>query len=164
MTVKHFFKYGLSGLGPVLILIQFVPVDRDNPPVKSELVAPPEVKAVLRESCYDCHSNETVWPWYSHVAPISWMIIRDIHRARDEYNLSEWELMDPEKQSEIREEMWEMASEGRMPPLLYRLAHPEARVSGEELAVLRLWLLADVVDGEKEGGQRRRRRRRGRDR
>lgn len=159
--MKRSLRYALPALAGVLVLIQFVPVERTNPPVTADLVAPADVKAVLKESCYDCHSNETVWPWYSTVAPVSWMLVRDIEEARDEYNLSEWERMDAEEQAETREEMWEMASEGEMPPWSYLLVHPESRVTEADLAVLRPWLLAGTEEHDEK--ERRRRRRRGRD-
>ena len=78
----------------VLILavigIQFVPVNRMNPPVTGEIGAPEKVMAILHRSCYDCHSNKTVWPWYSYVAPISWLVADDVHEGRRHMNFSEW--------------------------------------------------------------------------
>src|SRR5450759_484008 len=70
--------------------IQLIPVDRTNPPVQKEMPAPPDVQAILRRSCYDCHSNETVWLWYSKVAPISWLVSRDVRQGRRELNFSDW--------------------------------------------------------------------------
>ena len=74
----------------VIIAIQFWPVERTNPPVLSDIEAPQEVKAVLHAACYDCHSNETRWPWYSYVAPASWLVTSDVTEAREHLNLSEW--------------------------------------------------------------------------
>lgn len=62
----------ISMLGAALLAIQLVPVERDNPPVEEEVPASAEARAVLRRACYDCHSNEVVWPWYARVAPVSW--------------------------------------------------------------------------------------------
>lgn len=61
-----------------LIVIQFVPIERTNPPVESDVPMSPELKAVLRHACYDCHSNETRWPWYSRIVPVSWLIVNDV--------------------------------------------------------------------------------------
>ena len=69
--LKKWFFYGVISLVVVLGLIQLVPVDRSNPPVETEIPAPPEVKTVLRSACYDCHSNETIWPWYRATSPRS---------------------------------------------------------------------------------------------
>lgn len=80
---------GLSVLA-VLIVIQFIPVDTSNPPVTADIPSSPEGKAVLRRACYDCHSNETRWPWYSRVAPASWLTARDVREGRAELNFSAW--------------------------------------------------------------------------
>jgi hypothetical protein len=76
-------KYSLYSVITVFILIQFVPVNRDNPSVDLELVlkAPPEVTSILENSCYDCHSNQTNWPFYSYIAPVSWLVARDVNKA-----------------------------------------------------------------------------------
>ena len=66
------------------------PVDRENPPVTGDIGAPSEVDAILRTSCYDCHSNETVWPWYSYLAPASWLVAEDVEHGREHLNFSEW--------------------------------------------------------------------------
>src|SRR5262245_3068662 len=80
----------------VLVLMQLLPSGRSNPPVDAAqtvertLNVTPEVKAILNRSCKDCHSNETVWPWYAHVAPASWLLVRDVGHAREEMNFSAW--------------------------------------------------------------------------
>jgi hypothetical protein len=77
--------FSLLALG---ILIQLIPIRRDNPPATGSVAAPPEVMSILRRSCYDCHSNETIWPWYSRVAPVSWLVARDVHEGRRHVNFS----------------------------------------------------------------------------
>jgi heme-binding protein len=72
------FRWFLLGILLALIVMQFVPVERTNPPVEQEVPAPANVRAMLRRACYDCHSNETRWPWYSHVAPVSWLVAHDV--------------------------------------------------------------------------------------
>ncbi len=62
----------------VLAGIQFIPVNRSNPPVEEEILASPEVKTILKRACYDCHSHETIWPSYSRVAPVSWLLAWDV--------------------------------------------------------------------------------------
>ena len=81
--------------------VQFVPVDRSNPPAGRRLNVDPELQAVFRRSCFDCHSNETRWPWYAHVAPISWLIARDVHKARRRLNFSHWSELDPGLQQHL---------------------------------------------------------------
>ena len=74
------------------LLIQLIPIDRENPPIdiSNTLDAPSEVMTVLKNSCYDCHSNETNWPFYSYIAPISWLVYRDVKFGREDLNFSEW--------------------------------------------------------------------------
>jgi len=93
----------------IFLLFQFVPVDRSNPPVVADLQAPVDVKSVLQRSCYDCHSNEVKWPWYSYVAPVSWLVAHDVKEGREELNFSEWDRYanDPEMKEEIVEEVAE---------------------------------------------------------
>ena len=66
----------------ILVVIQFIPVDNANPPVTAKLDAPLDVTSVFKKSCYDCHSNETVWPWYSNIAPMSFLIAQDVNEGR----------------------------------------------------------------------------------
>ena len=73
-----------------LLIAQFITVQRTNPPLKEDLAAPPHIKTLLRRACYDCHSNETRWPWYTYIAPVSWLILHDVERGRQELNFSEW--------------------------------------------------------------------------
>jgi hypothetical protein len=129
---------GLVLLG-VLIAIQFVPVDRSNPPVTGDVPTAPAVKAVLRRACYDCHPNETQWPWYSHIAPVSWLLARDVREGRAELNLSTWDQYSTRQQVKKLKESWEEVAEGEMPPWFYLPAHREARLSAEDRALLRQW-------------------------
>lgn len=117
--------------------IQFIPVKRDNPPVVSDFSGPKDIGAILKKSCYDCHSNETKWPWYSHVAPMSWLVAHDVEEGREHLNFSDWEPL--KDAAYIRSIIYGMVSKGDMPPKIYLLNHAEARVSAEELALLKNW-------------------------
>ena len=86
----------------LFVAIQLVPVDRSNPPVEADLEAPEAVTAVLRTACYDCHSNETHWPWYSYVAPVSWLVAHDVEEARSEFSFSRWEKLGEHEQAECK--------------------------------------------------------------
>jgi hypothetical protein len=137
--MKKVYKWAFSLVMLVLILIQFVPVDRTNPPVSGEIVAPDPVMEVLRSSCYDCHSNETRWPWYSRVAPVSWRISEHVLSGRGDLNFSEWQAMDAEDQDHAREEIWEKVERGAMPLSDYLRMHPEAVLTDSQREALRRW-------------------------
>lgn len=126
----------------VAVGIQLVPVDRSNPPVQRTIDAPEDVERVLRRSCYDCHSNETDWPWYSRVAPASWLVADDVHEAREDMNFSEWPD-DPDDATDLIEEIGEQVESGAMPLDSYLWLHSEARLSEEERQLLIDWSLSE---------------------
>lgn len=137
------FRRALRIAVPFVVLlafgIQWVPVDRSNPPVETDLGAPPQVDAILRRACYDCHSNESVWPWYSRVAPVSWVIAHHVHEGRDELNFSTWNRFDDRQRRKMLEEIGEAVAEGEMPMLSYVLGHPEARLDEQDRDLLLAW-------------------------
>lgn len=122
-----------------LILIQFAPVDRPNPPVTGEISVPDPVMEVIRNSCYDCHSNETRWPWYSQVAPVSWRISQHVREAREQLNFSEWQGLPVEDRDQAMEEIWEEVENGAMPLSDYLIMHPEAVLTDPQRETLRRW-------------------------
>ncbi len=131
-------------LGVAAILfaaIQLLPVKRDNPPVEEEVAAPPAVREILRRACYDCHSHETSWPWYSYVAPVSWLISDDVHHAREHLNFSTWNDYDRDERAELLEEAWEKVEDNEMPLWYYLPLHPDAELSGSDREALRAWVL-----------------------
>jgi hypothetical protein len=128
----------LAGLA-LLAAIQLVPARRSNPAVRSEVEAPPEVRAILRRACYNCHSNETRWPWYSRVAPVSWWVASHVREARGDLNFSEWPAFDLEAQEEAFHDIREEVSEGRMPLRSYLLMHREARLTEADRQILLRW-------------------------
>jgi len=140
-------KKRLKILGGVLaaavVGIQLWPVDRSNPPVEADLDAPDEVKAILKRACYDCHSNETRWPWYSYVAPISWRVADHVHEGRRELNFSKWGTYPAGRRHKKRQEIWEEVYEGKMPLSDYLWMHGDAFVSDPDKAVLAKWCQAD---------------------
>ena len=116
-----------------LIFMQFLPigVSRNNPPVVQEIAWDSMTTAALAErACYDCHSNETYWPWYSYVAPVSWMVVQDVVKGRAALNFSEWT---PEHAANLNtEDAVELVSKNLMPLPYYEILHPEARLSQAE--------------------------------
>lgn len=127
----------LLGLG---LVIQLVPTEHCNPQPSRELSAPPEVRAILQTSCYDCHSNSTRWPWYSQVAPVSWWISDHVREGREHLNFSIWWTYSASERREHAEEILEEIEDGEMPPLSYTLVHGEARISEAERQTLAEWL------------------------
>jgi hypothetical protein len=126
--------------GLVLIAAQFVPVNRANPSVESVVPAPPPVHDILRRACFDCHSNETVWPWYSRVAPVSWLVARDVHQGREHLNFSTWNRLDPSQRVKALEEAWEEIEAGDMPMAIYVPLHPDARLTDGDKTALQAWI------------------------
>jgi len=142
MQVKKVMLYGAITLIVVFGLIQLVPAERRNPPVESDIPTSPDVKSVLRRACYDCHSNETVWPWYSRIAPVSWLIARDVHEGRKELNFSAWNRYSTKEHMKKLKESWEEVAEGEMPPWFYTAPHRDARLSAQDRALLWQWALS----------------------
>ena len=141
--MKLWKKY-LIALGVVLVLIQLVPLDRENPPVTQDIGAPPEVDAILRRSCYDCHSNEVRWPWYSYVAPVSYLVTQDVAAGRFMLNFSEWDTYDEDMRFSLVLDIYDFAESGEMPLDVYTSMHGDAVLSEAELEVLSDWV--DVYD------------------
>jgi cytochrome c551/c552 len=116
------------------VVIQIVPFGHShtNPPVKKEPAwNSPQTGDVVRRACFDCHSNETVWPWYSNVAPVSWLVRRDVNGGRRHLNFSEWDQ--PQRHAK---DVAEEVKEGDMPPWFYLPMHPAARLSAAEKEAL----------------------------
>ncbi len=133
----------------ILVVIQFVPVDRSNPPVRGEINAPDSVLSIIRKSCYDCHSNETQWPWYGYVAPVSWLLAHDVHEGRGKLNFSTWSEFSDLKQSVLLLNIREQTSEGKMPLPGYSLLHRDAKLGAAALETLRRWTESpDAAGGE----------------
>ncbi len=125
--------------GTALVVAQLIPLTRDNPPVETEAPASAELRELLRRSCYDCHSHETRWPWYAHLAPVSWLVVYDVHEAREHLNFSAWNRYDGKEQREKIEEVWEEVEEGEMPLWYYLPLHPDAALSAADQSLLRDW-------------------------
>jgi mono/diheme cytochrome c family protein len=117
----------------LFLAIQLVPYGRDhkNPPVVREPAWESEAtRQLVRRACFDCHSNQTNWPWYAGVAPASWLVYNDVAEGRESLNFSDW--LDGRREGEKGDEIRKEIEEGEMPPFQYRLAHPESRLSGAE--------------------------------
>ncbi len=119
----------------LLVAIQFIPYGKDhtNPPVIAEPNwDSPQTRALFMRACGDCHSHETKWPWYSNIAPVSWLVYHDVVEGREHFNISAWGHQKKNEGEDAAEEL----EEGEMPLKPYLLAHPEARLSKQEKALL----------------------------
>jgi hypothetical protein len=134
-TLRRF----LLALAVIAVGIQLIPVRRTNPPVTADISAPAEVHAILRRACYDCHSNETRWPWYAHVQPVSWLVAKDVADGRRKMNFSEWGTYHADRQETKIEEIWEEIAKDEMPLAIYRPLHPEAKLTDADRAVIKQW-------------------------
>ena len=123
----------------VIPLSLVFPVDHTNPPVTGEIEAPQEVMTILRRSCYDCHSNETAWPWYSYVAPASWLVAKDVRDGRRHMNFSEWGTYNSKQQKHRQKGCGKMVAISEMPLWFYLPLHSEAALSNEDIDVLVTW-------------------------
>ena len=140
-------KRGLLALLALLVLIQLVPYGRDhsNPPVVAEPAwDSPQTRELAVRACFDCHSNEVVWPWYSHVAPISWLVQYDVDEGRHELNFSEWH------DGQEGHEAAETVRDKEMPPRQYLWTHSNARLTDTELAALNAGFIATFGDEEED--------------
>ena len=125
--------------------IQLVRPARTNPPTDPARTlmavthAPVEVQTVLQRGCRDCHSHDTRWPWYSHVAPISWLVIDDVNHGRRHFNYSDWAQYDRDKIPQLLKDICEQTRKGDMPLATYLWMHADARLSDREVSVLCDW-------------------------
>jgi len=133
------FRAVFVGFLLVLVAIQLVPVARDNPPVTGEVRAAPDVAGHLRRSCYDCHSHETRWPWYSYVAPVSWLVAHDVHTGREHLNFSKWTEYTPKDLAKKRAGISDLVQGREMPLWYYLPMHNEAKLSDEDVQAIAAW-------------------------
>lgn len=137
--MKKLFIYAFIIIVVIFVGIQFIPVNLTNPPVTKEISAPESVMKILKENCYDCHSNMTKWPWYNRIAPISWLIKKDVTNGRTAMNFTEWENYEMIEQ-DMKEMILESVLEDRMPPLTYRLGHPSSKLTADEIKIIEKWV------------------------
>ena len=148
-------RWLFGGLVAVFLVLQLLPFGRPrtNPPVTAEPAwDSPRTRVLFFRSCADCHSNETRWPWYSRVAPVSWLVTKDVREGREHFNISEWNSPQDDAQ-----EAAEMVQEGEMPPWFYLPTHPEAWYTDAERADLIAGLTATFGSEDGERGRNRRR-------
>jgi hypothetical protein len=124
---------------------------RTNPPtdpsrtIEAQTQMTPEVKAILDRACRDCHTHDTVWPWYSQVAPISWIVISHVNEGREHLTLSDWASYDPARAVRKLDDMCEQVRSGEMPMTSYVWAHPAANVTDADVAALCAWTAREAA-------------------
>lgn len=115
------------------------PVSDRSLALESQMQVKPDVAAILDRACADCHSNKTRWPWYSHVAPVSWFVIDHVNHGRSHLNFSEWGSYDKSKQRKLLEGTCELVREGGMPLTSYMPLHPEAKLTEKDKKAICDW-------------------------
>ena len=143
--MKKWIKWVLIGLAALLVIAQFFGIDRSAPDYSpaDDLIAvhtpDGEITAILRKACYDCHSYQTTYPWYSYVAPVSWLVGHDIDEGREHLNFSVWATYSAKKRDHKLEECVEEVDEGEMPLDIYTWTHADTKLTKEEKEALVTW-------------------------
>jgi Haem-binding domain len=129
----------------LLLLIQLIRPSMVNPPTDSKqeiavhLTVESRVQSIFDRSCNDCHSNHTVWPWYSHVAPVSWLVASDVNNGRRHLNFSEWGTYPTEKRSKILQDICNEVQKGDMPPFQYTPMHRASKLTTADQEEICRW-------------------------
>jgi len=129
----------------IFILIQLGQPDRSNPPIDQSMTISaqaefkPPVSGLIRSACFDCHSNETRWPWYSYIAPVSWIVANDVREGRGHLNFSEWGKYPKSKRVLKLGQIYEQVSKGDMPIQKYLTIHTEARLTAADRDSITDW-------------------------
>jgi hypothetical protein len=149
VPVVKILKWMAIGLAIIFAALQFVRPARTNPPVDEARTIlahtriTPEVARILDRSCNDCHSNQTRWPWYSNVAPVSWFVVNHVNVGRREMNLSDWAQYSADDQQGFLKKICREVKSGQMPLSSYLRLHGEAQLSDEDVRTLCDWASAE---------------------
>ena len=146
--LKPLLKGLVAVLAVAFIGLQFVRPAKTNPPVNpaqtlqahARLTA--EVETIFNRACRDCHSNETDWPWYSQIAPVSWLVADDVRVGRRQLNLSEWGKYNARQAEQKLEEICAVVQAGAMPPRTYTTIHSQAKLSAADVQTICAWSAA----------------------
>ncbi|MEP6635937.1 MAG: heme-binding domain-containing protein [Acidobacteriota bacterium] len=147
--VRKILKWLLIVVVGALIGLQFVRPVKTNPAVdqsktiQTNLQVTPQVAAILDRSCQDCHGNDTRWPWYSNVSPVSWTVIDHVNEGRKHLNLSEWGSYDKRRATKKLEQMCDEVKDGAMPIPSYTWIHRSAKLSADDIKTLCDWTAAE---------------------
>lgn len=156
--MKKYIKTALLVFAAILIVIQFVPAGEKNisksissQSFEKTIVVPDAILSHLKSGCYDCHSNNTVYPWYSRVQPVAWWLNSHIIEGKEHLNFDDFGNLDAESRSEMMEEMIEVMKEREMPMASYTWLHPKARFNDSTIVTITSWLASQMnVNSKKE--------------
>lgn len=149
----------LWGVLALLVIIQFFRIDKTNPtsdPAKDFIAMtnpPAEVAGMIKASCYDCHSNQSVYPWYTNVAPVSWFIKKHINEGRKHLNFSEWGNYEERRRNHKLEEFYGEVNQREMPLQSYLIIHSESRLTDEQVKKMTDWIVEIGGEGVKGEGE-----------
>jgi Haem-binding domain len=143
--IKKILKWTAIALAVVFAALQFIRPARTNPPVdesrtiQAHTRITPEVATILDRSCNDCHSNQTRWPWYSNVAPVSWFVVNHVNDGRREMNFSDWAQYSQDERERYLKKICLEVKQGAMPLPSYLRLHHEAKLSSDDIKALCDW-------------------------
>ena len=144
-TMRKILKWSVLVLLCLFVIAQFYRPAKTNPvmeasnALEAHVQVDPKLAAILDRSCADCHSNKTRWPWYSHVAPVSWFVIDHVDHGRSHLNFSEWGKYDRNEQRKMLAVMCEIVREGGMPLSSYTPLHPGSKLTADDIKTLCDW-------------------------
>ncbi len=147
--MKKVLKWALIVIACIVLGVQLVRPARTNPTsdpsntIESRTQITPEVASIFERSCRDCHSNKTVWPWYTNIAPISWWLTDHVNEGRQNLNLSEWGKLPSDRQDRKLRQICDEVQDGAMPLSSYLPMHPVARLSDQDKKTLCDWTEAE---------------------
>ncbi|MEZ5347541.1 MAG: heme-binding domain-containing protein [Pyrinomonadaceae bacterium] len=147
--MKRALKVIVLAVFGIFIGLQFIRPERTNPPIDQSktidaaLGVPKNIEAIFKRSCDDCHSNKTVYPWYSNIAPISWSVVDHVRVGRSELNFSEWGTYSVKKQDHKLEEICDQIKFGEMPHNQYLWLHWDASLSEDYINSVCEWTKAE---------------------
>jgi hypothetical protein len=151
VPVVKILKWTAIVLAIIFAGLQFIRPARTNPPVdeartiQAHIHITPEIATILDRSCNDCHSNQTRWPWYSNIAPVSWFVINHVNVGRREMNLSDWAQYSQDDQQGFLKKICREVKGGAMPLTSYLRLHREAKLSSEDVKMLCDWSSAESL-------------------
>ncbi len=143
--MKKALKIAVSIILSLVVIIQFVPnqlpenIDDKSKDIIETEGAPEEVKMILLKACYDCHSNQSVYPLYSYIAPFSWLVAKDVKEGREELNFSEWADLSKRRRIKLMSSVAEEVEKKAMPLKIYTVIHRDAILSDDEISAITNW-------------------------
>jgi cytochrome c553 len=157
--MKKYLKWSAFALLMLLLVLQFFQINKTNPEIKpgEDFLVINKTEAstakLLKDACYDCHSHETKYPWYTNVVPLSWWIKKHIVKGREELNFSTWATYTAKKADHKLEESIEMLEEKKMPLKSYVIAHSEAKLSADQIKQLSDYFRSQRKTGTENGNK-----------